>query len=456
MKLFRLLEISLLGININNSTHLFLLSIFSSHTSHLQSTINILNMDSTYGLGWKNDVPIWTVRPSDERIADVAHRHLHLSADEIARTTTKLEFQGSYNRLYAVECPRGSFLMRLALPVDPHFKTLSEVATIAVVRSRTTVPVPHIIASNSNNNELKFEWILMERVPGVPLVRAWDSLPWDAMVSCVKEVAGIMAQLFEVRYDSIGNLYHAKDLPVASHASKQRGNPKNAVVVDRIVSSAFFWKTHLKSNVHRGPFASSEDWLDAKVQLMEEDLTRISKSEDADQDEIEKAEKARRLLDRLRKNISYFFNFYDREEFALHHSDIHQHNLILDPKTGKLQALVDWECVSVMPLWKVCQIPKFIHSKERKEKPLSEYYDTGTDGELLYAAHLYDYEDTRLREEFLAEMARLAPQWIEEHQKSKMKMDFERALWWSDDFTKTERVSAWLDHIEAGEEYRKL
>ena len=202
----------------------------------------------------------------------------------------------------------------------------------------------------------------MDRVPGIPLGRVWHTITWDAKVACVKEVAGIIAQLFQMRYDSIENLYQAKDI-----ASDERGSPKNAaesnppvVEVDRIVSLNFFRKTHLKSNVHWGPFASSEDLLDAKFQLTEEDLTRISKSKDAEKNE--NAKKARQLLDRLRKQMRSFFNFYDRGEFALHHSDIHEHNLILD-STGMLRGLVDWKCVSVMLLWKVCQMPKFILSK---------------------------------------------------------------------------------------------
>ena len=112
--------------------------------------------------------------------------------------------------------------------------------------------------------------------------------------------------------------------------------------------------------------------MDAIFQLTEEDLTRIS---DADEDETENVEKARQLLNRLRNQLPSIFNPDDGEEFALHHRDIHQHNLILD-STGKLQALVDWECVSVMPVWKVCQMPDFIFSKERKQKPCYKDYDT--------------------------------------------------------------------------------
>lgn len=183
-------------------------------------------MDSRYGLEWRAGLmgflPTWTEDPSLEVISEIAYRHLKLSPDEIAHTTTKFQVQGGFNKLYAVECPRGSFFMRIALPVNPHFKTSSEVATIALLRSRTSVPLPHIIASSStSDNELKFEWILMERVHGVPLADVWTSLTWDAKVSCVKEVASIMAQLFELRYDSIGNLFNAKDLSIVSGRTSQ-------------------------------------------------------------------------------------------------------------------------------------------------------------------------------------------------------------------------------------------
>lgn len=132
--------------------------------------------------------------------------------------------------------------MRVSLPVHPRFKTLSEVATIALLRSPTSVPVPHILASSStSDNELKFEWILMERIPGIRLGDIWPSLTWDAKVSCVKEIAIIMAQLFEIRYDSIGNLFNAKDLSIDSECTGQQVAAKsNLMVLDQIVSMKFF------------------------------------------------------------------------------------------------------------------------------------------------------------------------------------------------------------------------
>lgn len=402
--------------------------------------------------------PVWTMDPSVERVAEIAHRHLELSADEIAQTIVVFKFQGTFNKLYAVECPRGSFFMRISLPVDPHFKTLSEVATIALVQSHTSIPVPRIIASNStNNNELKFEWILMERVQGVQLGDIGMSLSWDAKISCVKEVASIMAQLFELRYDSIGNLFNAKDLPMASEYTSHRSD---VVVLGRIVSAVFFWNTHLKSDVPRGPFASSKDWLDARFQLMDEDCQHVLESQDADENDIKEKKVAQQLLGRLRKQLLSFFPSLtdEREEFALHHNDISHFNLIVDSK-GKLQALVDWECVSVMPLWKGCQIPSFIDTPERKKRPNSENYVKNSDdddGIDLYNEHLDEFECTSLREHFLDEMARLKPQWIEEYRKSNPKVDFDLALENCDGLFGTGMVRTWLNRVEAGEKYRRL
>ena len=422
-------------------------------------------MDSSYGLAWKDELmgsqPIWTEDPSLELVAEIAHRHLKLSQDEISQTTTEFRFQGAFNKLYAVECPQGSFFMRVTLPVDPHFKTLSEVATITLLQSCTSVPVPRIIASSStSDNELKFEWILMERVHGLPLDAMWASLTWNTKVPCVKEVASIMAQLFELRYDSIGNLFIAKDLPIASeHTSQNDATESNSVVLGQIVSMAFFWNTRLRSDVYRGPFASSRDWLEARFQLMEDDCRLVLESQSADEHDIEDMEEAQQLLKRLRKQLPSFFpsNDDDREEFALHHDDISRHNLIIDSK-GKLQALVDWECVSVMPVWKGCQIPSFIVTPDRTERPNPENYTVYTECSSfnLYDDHLNEYECTCLRGCFLEEMAKLTPRWVAEYQKSKREVDFDNALEnCNTPFVKSS-VRAWLDSVEAGEEYQKL
>lgn len=185
-----------------------------------------------------------------------------------------------------------------------------------------------------------------------------------------------MAQLFELKYDSIGNLFDAKDLPIASeYKSQDNAVESNGLAHGRIVSTVLFWNTHLKSDIPRARFATSKYWLEAIFQLMEEDCKHVLESQDAEEDDIEDMEVAQQLLKPLRIQLLSFFTSIadDRKEFALHHNEISRHNFIFHPK-GKIQALVDWECVSVMPLWKGCQIPSFIDTPERTEKPNPELY----------------------------------------------------------------------------------
>lgn len=247
---------------------------------------------------------------------------------------------------------------------------------------------------------------------------------------------------------------------MSERTSQSDASESDIVVLDRLVSMNFFRDTHVKSDVNRGPFASSQDWMEAKFQMLEEDFRILLEDEHADEEDIGEVEKARQQVQRLRKLLPALFlsDAEDHEEFALHHNDISRHNLILDSK-GKLQALVDWECVSVMSLWKACQIPSFLNRPERTERPNPKAYalDSDDNGETAcYLSDLYEYECTCLREQFLEEMAILAPRWIVEYERSKLKVGFDLAVQRCSGFLGSWRVREWLDRIEAGEEYRRL
>lgn len=425
-------------------------------------------MGSSYGIGWARGpmglYPVWTVDPSIERVAEIAHRHIGLSPDEIAQTTTKLWFQNDFNKMYAVKSPRGSFIMRVLMPIQPYYKCASEVATMAVIRSRTSIPVPEVIASSSTSeNPLKFEWILMKRVAGFMLADIWQDLDWDAKLTCVKDVAMIVAQLFQQRYDSIGNLYHIKDLSKTSEPTSQDriSRPTSTpVVLGRIVSDVFFWNPRFKSIACPGPFASSKDWLNARIQLLAEHSANTLKFQNFHKDDIkedmEEMEFLQQMVKRLRKQLPLFFPSLtgDREEFALHHMAIHRHNLIVDMK-GNVRAVLDWECVSAMPLWKGCQIPLFMNMPEQSEG--SDILSYSRDH--IYLADLKQVERTRLRAHFLGEMAKLAPEWMVEYVNSKSKADFEMALSSCDSVDCSLwswKSIKWLDRVEAGEKDLRL
>lgn len=200
--------------------------------------------------------------------------------------------------------------MRVSLPVDPHYKTSSGVATLDLIYKRTTIPVPKVIAHEaSNENELGFEWILME------------------------------------------------------------------YMVRRITSMPFFWVSHLSLDVYRGPFKSSTDWLTTKLALLKHD-TDQPLSSDADSDDEEERDLIKEMIILLHQLMPQFFpaGLTGNEDFALHHDDISRRSIMVNLCTEELTALVDWECVSFVPLWKVCQLPWVLESRKRTSEPQKDRY----------------------------------------------------------------------------------
>ena len=115
---------------------------------------------------------------------------------------------GEFNKLYKISTDSGTFLMRVALPVEPYYKKATEVATIHSMRRRTDIPVPKIVACNtSNENILELQWILTDFVSGRQSRTAWRKLPMHKKEGLVKQLAMHQAQLFDRKFDSIGNLY---------------------------------------------------------------------------------------------------------------------------------------------------------------------------------------------------------------------------------------------------------
>ena len=100
--------------------------------------------------------------------------------------------------------------MCVSIPVDPYFKTPSEVATLQFVQKNTSIPVLRVIACNrSADKQLGFEWILMTKVPGVALKSLWESpaLIWEERVQIAKTLGGYMKQLTSFKFPLMGSLY---------------------------------------------------------------------------------------------------------------------------------------------------------------------------------------------------------------------------------------------------------
>ncbi|CAI7649441.1 unnamed protein product [Penicillium glandicola] len=309
--------------------------------------------------------------------------------------------------------------MRVSLPVYPHNKTLGEVTTLRFLRRATDVPVPEVIAfDDSGNNEIGFEWILMECMPGISAYKIWRTL------SAFQKAA-----------------------LVQPHPQKEQPG--------EMVSA-------------RGPFRSSYDWLCSYLEVVIKDqITAKEEAEEAeDEEDEEDAAFALGLAHRLVALLPKIFPSLQNppERSVLLHEDLSLNNILVDGQ-GNITAIINWECVSAMPLWMATKVPKFLNGSIREQEPKREEYadesagesDESQDGEddqlnnegknELYWIHLMEYEKTQLRRLYHVCMGQLRPGWDAEVEDSALKEDFAGAVFGCGQGFHVKRIAQWIDAI---------
>lgn len=131
----------------------------------------------------------------------------------------------------------------------------------------------------------------------------------------------------------------------------------------------------------------------------------------------------------------------EREGLALHHDDVSHQNILLD-HTGSIKVIVDWECTRTMPFFICCQLPSFLQSRQRLDKPENK--------DSLYPEHLKDYEPTLLRKKFIEFMQARYPAWAEEYHAAGVRAEFESAVSRCDDPFSLGKVEDCIDRVEGG------
>lgn len=456
-------------------------------------------MLSQPGLRWEMNKcfeaePTWTHDPKVKTIIKLSRKHLQLSDDE--KCTADYYSQGAFNRIYLIRCPRDeanerSFIFRASLPVDPGFKVSSDVATMEFMRDHTDAPVPRVLAFDaSHENRLGFAWTIMEMMPGRSLCEQWRFMTRSQKKDFVKRIAEIWAQIFRLKFRGIGNIYQKtnaasdispeKESSQTSHHSSDDSKETVGEItptlrssmtenltsvqysVGRIVSMSFLWDERVNYDVYRGPFASSFDWLTARLTFVIIESDAVLASTDTHQQRKASASRYSSNAKRLQQQLPNFFPQTDVSEgeeksevTILHHYDTSGYNVMADEQ-GKLTAVLDWDGVSTVPLWKACQMPEFLMSRYIDEMEDYERYgavdEEGVHSQKLKAEAI-SLEKEELRTFFLKEMGRMEPQWVQVYQSSTRLGDFEKAVQLCDSFSKADMVDEWVRHLEHGEEY---
>ncbi len=160
-------------------------------------------------------------------ILDDLHEHL----PEIIKRVD--EVQGDFLKVEPLPDTGGSFINsvflvsttaqeELVLKVEnPNWKnkkTLNEVVSIRFLDQHTSIPVPHILLFEDNLERSPFsaEYILMNRIDGIPLNHEIEKIYKDRPLytELLSNLADILAELKEIRFDSVGNFTNFEKLEV--------------------------------------------------------------------------------------------------------------------------------------------------------------------------------------------------------------------------------------------------
>ncbi|KAK4221255.1 kinase-like domain-containing protein [Podospora fimiseda] len=326
-------------------------------------------------LSWKNNERssllemVWPRKPYMAIARKIAIRHLPPSAFGDATQISTFS-EGAFHRLFLISSPLTGeeFIFRVALPVDPFFKTESEVATMDYVRLNSPVHVPRVIAySFDASNELGFEWILMEKVNGVQLAKVEESMSVESKICLAQQLANVLRTLWAAHeFDLYGNLYYAdiwnqvNHRPTTQPSKSSRALLDSGFVIGRIVNGTFFGGKRLLFPCNRGPFKTTAEFAAAEVEILSHAVHNIGPIPNTDyyceSDEALAKNKTEVLstLERLSEAIQKIYSSPPAngdDVNVLRHEDMSSRNVLVDPETYDLVSIIDWESVSILPAW---------------------------------------------------------------------------------------------------------
>ncbi|KAE9409979.1 hypothetical protein BT96DRAFT_1077396 [Gymnopus androsaceus JB14] len=224
---------------------------------------------------------------------------------------------------------------------DPR-KLLSEVSTMRYVKHHTTVPVPTVYLLEENQgNQVGMQYMVMERMPGIPLYKIWDELPIEHQLSLIGNIADILKQLAGLLFTSIGMLDTEFNVQ-AFYALP------NISVKDQMT------ETRPELDAGLGPFSSTAEYLQAFVQRIRSHAESSAILQCLDDVDVI-----------IQNYCAIRKDSFLCPPFRLIHGDFDGQNILItrsadEKRLPRITAIIDWENSYTGPLYFLYEYPIFI------------------------------------------------------------------------------------------------
>ncbi|KAJ4466142.1 hypothetical protein C8J55DRAFT_440070 [Lentinula edodes] len=190
--------------------------------------------------------------------------------------------EGGYHKVYEISASDNeipSSVVRVAALAFPRDKVESEIATLQYIACNTTIHTPLVYAWNTeDDNPVGLEYMILEKIPGVPANEVWETLPFEKKQAVVLEVAEHIIQLFRLRFDTGGSLYRVRGVDQENfHVGPIISTPFYRAL-DGIIRFPDSPVTGDEIRKYRGPFPDPTSYLrsflDVELNLVRHDQVR--------------------------------------------------------------------------------------------------------------------------------------------------------------------------------------
>lgn len=227
---------------------------------------------------------------------------------------------------------------------------------------------------------------------GVSADSVWSDLPIDLKKNTVRQVAGCIFKLWQLRLNALGSLYFADD--------------GNDYIVGPIVETHFLRtidgvprdKDPIDWNEFRGPFSSISSYLASglrsELKLYAERRGDLIAADDGVAEHIESGRRAMEKALELCEIYPGDRPISDdvKEPISLRLDDFRLSNIMINPETGDLNAFIDLESAATAPGWFCADVPLWLRDEKADiAESIATVYDPNGGNKLRQK----DSEDTR-------------------------------------------------------------
>ncbi|KAK2731594.1 Phosphotransferase enzyme [Onygenales sp. PD_40] len=325
---------------------------------------------------------------------------------------TKLA-EGGFNRVFLLDLEDGfQAIAKIPYPiaVPKHYATASEAATLQFLHSRG-VPAPKVYGyASTDENPAGTEYIIMEKARGVGLETRWLNMTKRERHKLASSFVDIERKFFDIPFNSTGSIYFKSDVPAHLQAplygmDKGEGDDTDEELCIGPIADYMFWMGKRAGlDIYRGPWSNPKEYLESIAQREIQNTRKHGKPLELDfphNTVFPGKHDPEEYIKLLEKYLAICPYLLPKELSAplsqptLRHPDLNPNNIFVDPDSGAISCIIDWQHTIIEPRLLASGYPRAFENPdseipaELKEPLLPRNHESLSSEEKIQADELY-------------------------------------------------------------------